>query len=128
VNKLLIFLNKIGNVGGVARFVARGYVNLSNYYEDKKDVFKAIIRFRYSVLKDKQKENELYKRVDDYIDNLCDLSLSILNVENNEYTSKLPIIDFIQIYGITRREIIKKVREGDIVGKMEESKIPLIKM
>jgi hypothetical protein len=111
------FIIKFGTTGGTARWVARHYLRLKTAETSDIDVIREIVEFRYKILNPNQARDKLKERLS-YLDNLTDLTFSILQLEGAIKTEEMTMNLQMEVTTIIMEELKKKgVPEKAIIGK-----------
>lgn len=109
-------LLKYGNVGSTARTNARLYHKFAINTKDRIEILKKIIEFRYKFGPQKDKQQMLERM--SYLDNLTDVTFSMLQIEGAIKTKGMPLYLQMAITSTIMKELEKKnVPSTMIVGE-----------
>lgn len=111
------FILKFGVVGSTARWSAKHYLRLKKSNISDVEVMKEMVEFRYKLMKWNEVKKKLLERLS-YLDNLTDLTFSILQLEGAIKTKEMPMYLQTQVMAVIMQELEKKgVPKKAIVGK-----------
>lgn len=104
ISRLII---RIGATGGTARWVAKHYLRLKDKGASDAEVFKELVDFRYKIFNLNQAKDKLTGRLS-YLNNLTDLTFSILQLEGAIKTQGMSMYLQMEIISVIMEELEKK--------------------
>jgi len=117
MSKFTEFIIRFGTTGSTARWVAKHYLRLKTVDTADIEVMKKIVEFRYKIFNPNEAKNKLAERLS-YLDNLTDLTFSILQLEGAIKTKEMPMHLQMQVTTVIMEELKKKgIPESAILGK-----------
>ena len=117
MSKVTKFIIRFGTTGGTARWVAKHYLRLKKEGVSDIETMRAIVEFRYKIFNPNKAKDNLKERLL-YLDNLTDLTFSILQLEGAIKTKEMPMHLQMEVTTVIMEELRKKgISEKSIVGE-----------